>query len=310
MISSRRDPRQASVAFQVPPPPKTRDGSTYNRFIPREELQGFASWQPAAFGAPGNGAAAAEVMPGRSRAAEPSAGGGARPADADALATSAAAQRAVLRAELQAEISGALAAEAASTRAAEVAAARTQGYQDGYRDGLAALDSFKESYASQTSAQMGQVLASLDRELNGLEQAIAQRVAAVATQLARQVVRCELLSQPALVARVAQEAVNAVLMSASHITVQVHPDDLPLVATGCAEALAARGARLLALPSLARGGCRVESDAGVIDARIAERWQQATAALGSAVAWEVAVEPPSVRNAAATEPARNIEGAR
>ena len=29
MISSRRDPRHASVAFQVPPPPNTRDGSAY-----------------------------------------------------------------------------------------------------------------------------------------------------------------------------------------------------------------------------------------------------------------------------------------
>ncbi len=300
MISSKRDPRHASVAFQVPPPPNTRDGSAYNRFIPREELQSFANWQPAAFGAPGNDAPAVAVAPGRSRAAKPPAGH-ANPIRPDLRPdTAQAAAAAAQQAALQAQISSALAAQAtqaASALAADVAAARTQGYQDGYRDGLAALDSFKESYASQTSTQMGQVLASLDRELSGLEQTIAQRVASVATALARQVVRCELVSQPALVAQVAQEAVNAVLMSASHITVQVHPDDLPLVAAGCAEALAARGARLLALPSLARGGCRVESDAGVIDARIAERWHQATAALGSDVAWDVPLEPPPTRRA-------------
>lgn len=301
MISSRRDPRQASVAFQVPPPPNARDGSAYTRFIPREELQGFASWQPAAFGTPGLDDAPVDVLPGRSRAAKPPAS-----APAPAAAGAQAAEAAALQAKLQTRIDSALAVQAeqaAATLASQVAAARTQGYQDGYRDGLAALDSFKESYASQTSAQMGQVLAALDRELSGLEQAIAQRVAAVATQLARQVVRCELASQPALVAQVAREAVNAVLMSASHITVQVHPDDLPLVAAGCAEALAARGARLLALPSLARGGCRVESDAGVIDARIAERWQQATAALGSDVAWEVAAAP-------APTPTRHAEDAK
>ena len=302
MISSRRDPRHASVAFQVPPPPNTRDGSAYNRFIPREELQSFASWQPAAFGAPGDELPFVAVAPGRSRAAKPPAADALRPGLRPDLPqeTAQAAAGAAQQAELQAQISSALAAQAAQAAtdlAAQVAAARSQGYQDGYRDGLAALDSFKESYASQTSAQMGQVLASLDRELSGLEQTIAQRVAAVATALARQVVRCELRSQPALVAQVAQEAVNAVLMSASHITVQVHPDDLPLVAAGCAEALAARGARLLALPSLARGGCRVESDAGVIDARIAERWQQATAALGSDVAWDVPAEPPPARRA-------------
>ena len=300
MISSRRDPRHASVAFQVPPPPNSRDGSAYTRFIPREELQGFANWQPAAFGAPGSDAPALPVAPGRSRAAKPPAAGAARPGLQHGAADAQAASTEALQAALQAQLGSALAAQAAQAAtdlAAQVAAARTQGYQDGYRDGLAALDSFKESYASQTSAQVGQVLAALDRELNGLEQTIAQRVASVATTLARQVVRCELVSQPALVAQVAQEAVNAVLMSASHITVQVHPDDLPLVAAGCAEALAARGARLLALPSLARGGCRVESDAGVIDARIAERWHQATAALGSAVAWDVPVEPAPTRRA-------------
>jgi len=108
----------------------------------------------------------------------------------------------------------------------------------------------------------------------------------VATELARQVVRSEINARPALVIQVAGEAVDAVLMSARHITVQVHPDDHALVASGCQEALAARGARLLAQPSVARGGCRVESDAGVVDARIGVRWAQATHALGTSVPWD------------------------
>ena len=29
---------------QVPPPPNSRAGTSYTRFIPREELQGFANW--------------------------------------------------------------------------------------------------------------------------------------------------------------------------------------------------------------------------------------------------------------------------
>ena len=87
-------------------------------------------------------------------------------------------------------------------------------------------------------------------------------------------------------AQVAHEAINTVLMSARQISVHVHPDDLPLVASGCEEALLARGARLLPQPSLTRGGCRIESDAGVVDARVAARWAQATHALGTGVAWD------------------------
>jgi flagellar assembly protein FliH len=132
---------------------------------------------------------------------------------------------------------------------------------------------------------VGQVLATLDTELGALEQMLASRVTRLATELARQVVRSELSQRPALVVQVAQEAINAVLMSARHITVQVNPDDHALVAQGCQEALAARGARLVGQAAIARGGCRVESDAGVIDAGIASRWAQATAALGTGVGW-------------------------
>jgi flagellar assembly protein FliH len=88
------------------------------------------------------------------------------------------------------------------------------------------------------------------------------------------------------VARVAAEAVSAVMLSARQITVQVHPQDLPLVSEGAAEVLALRGARLVASSHIARGGVLVQSDVGSIDARIAGRWAQAAAALGSALPLE------------------------
>jgi flagellar assembly protein FliH len=118
-------------------------------------------------------------------------------------------------------------------------------------------------------------------------------VARTAVQLARQVLRAELQAHPELVAGVATEAVNAVLMSARHITVQVHPLDLPLVAEGAEEALQARGARLLANKAIERGGVLVESDVGCIDARVASRWAQAAANLGSEEAWVEAGTPES-----------------
>ena len=296
MNSSRRDPRRENLARQVPPPPNSRGGVPYTRFIPREELQDFAAWTPDAFGQVPS--FSQPVQPGSPQATVRAASDGERPpappvpawpsSDFDpaaapvmaatpaevAVALDAGPTLEELHADLQAEMQ------------VQVAAARQQGYQDGYRDGLVALDSFKESFASQVSGQVTQVLASLDRELGQLEQQLAAGVARVATELARQVVRSELGLRPALVVQVAQEAIDAVLMSARHITVQVHPDDHALIARGCAETLAARGARLLAQPAVPRGGCRVESDAGVIDARIAARWAQATQALGTGVAWD------------------------
>ena len=298
--SSRETAARAATA------PPLAGNSAYTRFIPREELRSFAAWRPGNFGdtqalapaawasgastqAPTHSGAArgpgpmqqglAGLPPGTLHAPR-SAPAATEPAPAPAAAAVVAEPAPPLPTLEQ------LHAEMQAETAQQVAAARTQGYQDGYRDGLVALESFKQSFASQVSAQIGQVLQALDSELGQLEQQMATSLARVATELARQVVRSELSVRPALVAQVAREAVNAVLASARQITVLVNPDDHALVAGGCEDALLARGARLLAQAGIARGGCRVESDAGTVDARVAARWAQATHALGTGVAWD------------------------
>ena len=85
---------------------------------------------------------------------------------------------------------------------------------------------------------------SFGEQLAALQQDMARALAATATQLARQIVRSELATRPELVAAVAQEALDTLLLSAQHITLRVHPDDHALVAQAPAEVLAARGARL------------------------------------------------------------------
>jgi flagellar assembly protein FliH len=232
---------------QVPPPPGSRAGNPYTRFIPREELQGFASWAPNSFG--DNPASTPPV-----RAVQPEP----EPVQPEAVT---------------------------EQWQAQVHAARQDGYRDGYRDGLVALESFKQSFAQQLAGQFGRVMQNFDSELGALEQQIAASVARIATQLARQVVRSELTVQPELVVQVAQDAVLAVLMSARTISVHVNPEDHALINLGAADALDARGSRLVSAPNVERGGCLVESDAGTIDARIAARWQQAVQALGTGVDW-------------------------
>ena len=242
MSSSR-----SAAPRQVPPPPNSRAGSTYSRFIPREELQGFANWQPDSFG----------DQPTAPRATAVDGEGDGAPGDASGVAQ--------VRAQLQ--------------------AARQGGYEDGYRDGLVALENFKQSFARQLSAQIGTLVASFDREFEAMEQQLAGAVARVAVLLAQQVIRTEIAARPELVARVAHEAVGSVLASARRITVQVHPDDLPLVAEGAADQLAARGATLVSRPDIERGGCQVESDVGSVDARIGTRWFDATRALATGAGW-------------------------
>ncbi|MBW8828473.1 MAG: flagellar assembly protein FliH [Burkholderiales bacterium] len=229
------------------PAPEGAKPSVYARFIPREELGSFATWSPGTIGGAGKETPQSGVF--RAPPPEPE-----KPPMPDI--------------------------------GAQLHAARQGGYQDGYRDGLAALEQFKQSFAAQMSTQIGQLVQSSGLALDALEQDMAHALAVTAIQLARQIVRSELMAQPQMVAGVAQEALDNLLMSARQITVRVHPDDHALVAQGAAEVLASRGARLLADVSIARGGCLVESDIGVADASIAARWKRALVSLGHEEPWE------------------------
>ena len=252
MSSSKRG---TAPLRNVPPPEGTRPAGAYARFIPREELSSFAAWSPEALT---GGAPAANAALRRSTDREPPAPGA--PSAAEALA-------------------------------AQLRAARQSGYQDGYRDGLAGLEDFRQSFARQNTAQMDALTASYQRELDALQQQLAQAVAGAAEQVARQVVRSELATRPDCIAALAQEAIDTLLASARQITLRVHPDDHALVAHGAGEALAARGARLVADAALLRGGCVVEADIAAVDATLQTRWSRAVAALGRASDWDDSAAP-------------------
>jgi len=233
----------------IPAPKEGAKGSVYSRFIPREELSSFSSWNPDALSGStsrsGTGAPAEEPVP------------------------------------------------AADVLAQQLTTARQGGYQDGYRDGMAALEGFKQGYATQITAQVGRLMESHGVQLDALQQQLAQAVAKCALSLAREVVRSELALRPELVATVAQEAVDTLLLSARHITLRVHPDDQPLVVQGAADVLKARSARLIADPAIARGGCQVDSDIASVDATVATRWRRAAASLGSEMPWSAADSVPA-----------------
>jgi flagellar assembly protein FliH len=262
-MTQSKPPR--GVLRNVPPPAGGgKPASAYARFIPREELGAFAAWQPGALGDGG-----APAAPGRPATPPP------------APATERGDAAVPGRDDRDSRDDRAAAAD----HRGELAAARQGGYEDGYRDGMAALESFKQTFASQATAQVGALIQAFDQQFQALDQRLSDALARCAVELARQVLRHELRTHPELVAKVAAEAVAALMNGGRHVTVQVHPADLPLVAEGAGEALAARGAKLLASTAIDRGGVLIECELGAIDARIGARWAQAAGAFGSKQPW-------------------------
>ncbi|MBL8301134.1 MAG: flagellar biosynthesis protein [Ideonella sp.] len=259
MTSSK--PTSKGGIRNIPAPQGNKAPSVYSRFIPREELADFAAWTPGMLDGPSTSATPALGVQRPAPPAPPA------PSPEDEL-------KALLNAN------------------------RQQAYQDGYRDGLAALEGFKQTHARQMSNQIGALVQSIGNQLDELQQDMARAIAVSATHLARQIVRTELQARPELVAMVAGEALDTLLLSARHITLRVHPDDQVLVTQGAADVLAARGARVIADTTVARGGCLVDSDIGSIDATMETRWRRAAAALGCDEAWaadETADAPTAVR---------------
>ncbi|TDM09410.1 MAG: hypothetical protein C4K60_09075 [Ideonella sp. MAG2] len=91
----------------------------------------------------------------------------------------------------------------------------------------------------------------------------------------------------------------AVQLTAQHLRLRMHPQDLALIETGAGEDLRARHVLLLADPALSRGGCVVETNMGEVDARVEARWQQAAGVFGLPLAWDLPATPPPARAAEA-----------
>lgn len=237
---------------------------TYARFIPREELGSAVAWVPDSLDAQRRKEASAAAAA-QAESAPP-------PVDP-----------AVVRAARQAQLQARLAEVFEQGRQL----GRDETTQAMQAEAREALEAFRRQQASEVGAPVAALLAQFQQGLDGLEHALARRLAGIAMQMARQVVRHELKTSATLVVEVTQEALAEVLLSARHITVKVHPEDLALIADGCADAVEARGAKLVADHHIERGGCLVESDLGVVDARMSTRWASAVQAMGSPVLAEV-----------------------
>jgi flagellar assembly protein FliH len=317
----------------LPPAGTAAPGSapnSYTRFIPREELGNFSAWNPQTFEPPPvkqpadvgvrkptlAERAAAELRqatPKSTQAHHASMSTGAGPAGAAAPRAAAKAQSGP---SARRPIVGGVPGQEEPTVQAEpdpppppppnvdalVDAARQAGYQDGYRNGLAALESYRQTQAAQMAAymsdQVGALAADFHHRLESLEQQLAGRIAGVALELARQVVRSELKQRPDVVVEVAEQALGALLASAKQIVVRMHPEDHALAQGQLTEVLAVRGARLVPDANVTRGGCVVESDIAVVDATVEARWDRAAAAMGHNAPWnggKEALEPTEVR---------------
>jgi flagellar assembly protein FliH len=151
-----------------------------------------------------------------------------------------------------------------------------RGRTQGQTEGQAAERRRKAEQAAQLAPLIDQVRARFAE----LEAAGGDALLDLAFAIARHVVRREIATRRDALLPVAREAVSLIADQHAHPRVFLHPQDYAaLRAEFDADGLF-KGCRFIADARIARGGCRVETAQGEVDATLATRWDRALAAVG------------------------------
>ena len=147
--------------------------------------------------------------------------------------------------------------------------AQREGYEDGLAQGRAEGMAAGQSEMRRLTAQIEGILDNFSRPLARLENEVVGALGDLAVRIAGGLVGRAYQAEPALLADLVGEAVDAVGGTAREVEVRLHPDDIaaltPLLSLNPAT-------RLVADPALARGDLRVHAESvridGSLDARL------------------------------------------
>ncbi len=121
------------------------------------------------------------------------------------------------------------------------------------------------------------MLSGFARQRRELLMELQPHVVRIAVEVARRIVRRELRTDPGMVARTVETALEQVA-EASQTRVRVHPLDAQVLQSTIREIVSApdEAAAVEIIPdgSVERGGCVVESDRGIVDARLATQFEE------------------------------------
>ena len=172
-------------------------------------------------------------------------------------------------------------------RAKEIhATAQTEGFRAGHRDGLEAGRREARAEAEPRIACMDELLATLKTDLSRVDKELAEEVVQLGLAVARKLVGATLEARPEIIQACVEEALRHVVQAQGMVCVVVHPEDATVVRSHLEVSPRAGSAWVIREDAkIARGGCRIETGAGEVDATLQHRWERITAALGVPHDW-------------------------
>jgi flagellar assembly protein FliH len=190
---------------------------------------------------------------------------------------------------------------------AEARAMDTSAHDKGYSEGYAA--GFAQGHAQATlegQRQINEFIAgqgqdaarnflalfeTAQTQLADAEQTLAKGVLEMACELARQVLRHELTSNPNALLPVVREALGMLASDSKVALVRLNPLDVDVFSAVLQKEFSNLSLTFLPDPAVSQGGCLVESAGTVVDGTLERRWQRTVAGLGLTSSWEASDEP-------------------
>lgn len=154
------------------------------------------------------------------------------------------------------------------------------GFEHGYEEGTARV--------RMEAARINTLLEQFEKAVGEFDQQVGESLVQLALEIARQVVRRELKTQPESLLDVAREALAQ--LPHQHVNIHVHPEDAQLVRTHLADQVMHAGHRVREDASITRGGCRLDAAGTQVDATVETRWKRVVESLGLRDDWSAAAE--------------------
>ena len=176
---------------------------------------------------------------------------------------------------------------------------RQAGFSDGFADGYAQghaqatlegqrqIAEFVENQGQDAAHKYLQLFESASAQLDESQQVMAKGVLELACELARQVLRHELASNPNALQPIIREALSVLATDCKAALVRLNPLDLDVLEGTLRQEFSSLSLSLLADSNITQGGCLVESAGTVVDGTIEKRWSRVVSKLGLESTWEV-----------------------
>ncbi|WP_066706798.1 FliH/SctL family protein [Curvibacter delicatus] len=179
---------------------------------------------------------------------------------------------------------------------------RQEGYAKGFAEGLAQghgqamleaqeqVNAFLNNQGQDTARQLAALVASAHAQLDAAEQVAARGMLELACELARQVLRHEISTNPNALLPVIREALTPLIADSKSTVLKLHPLDMDMLEDVLRAEYPSLPLTLLADATITRGGCQIQSTGTQIDGTLEKRWSRAVGQLGLNLPWEAAAD--------------------